>query len=73
MPITFLEQLADRLNRYVAEIGEFARARYRTTRWTNDLAVAVRTDLTSFLQTPSSASIRPDRTAFTKSWKSCSF
>ena len=29
--------------------------------------------VTPFLQTPSSASIRPDRTAFTKSWKSCSF
>ena len=31
------------------------------------------TALMPFLHRPSSASIRPDRTAFTNSWKSCSF
>src|SRR6476620_27930 len=48
-----------------------------TSCWTAQSARSRSTDegctLTPFLQTPSSASIRPDRTAFTKSWKSCSF
>ena len=47
--MTLVEQLADSLNMYVEEVEGFTRARYGTTRWTDDLAVAVRTDLDSAL------------------------
>ncbi len=46
MPMSLVEQLADSLDIYV-DVQGFARARYGTTRWSNDLAVAVRMDLDS--------------------------
>jgi hypothetical protein len=45
MAMSLVEQLADSLNMYVDDLEGFAQARYRTSRWTKELAVAVRKDL----------------------------
>ena len=43
--MTLVQRPAGRLTMYVEEIEGFAQARNGTTHWTNDLPVAVRTDV----------------------------
>ena len=45
MSRTMVEQLADSMGMPVEDVVGFARARYGTATWTDDLAVAVRMDL----------------------------
>ena len=45
--MSLVEQVADSLNMPVEEIEGFAQARYGTTRWSDELAAAVRVDLDS--------------------------